>query len=116
MTAIAIVRPTAVLSCQKGTVRLALCFAVVLPPQSKVGCNANMACLSTETAYCATEKPLKKAVLLVREKVGAGLATSKQGVTLSFDNWTDVSHDQVLALNVTASTQLRQVCNVCITI
>lgn len=75
-----------------------------------------MACLSTETAYCATEKPLKKAVLLVREKVGAGLATSKQGVTLSFDNWTDVSHDQLLALNVTTSTQLRQVCNVCITI
>ena len=75
-----------------------------------------MACLSAETACCVTEKLLKKAVVIMKEKVDAGLATSKQGVTLSFDSWTDVSHDQLLALDVTTSTHLRQVCNVRITV
>lgn len=75
-----------------------------------------MGCLLAETACCNTEKLLKKAVVIMKEKVGAGLATSKQGITLSFDSWTDVSHDQLLALAVTTSVHLRQVCNVCITV
>ncbi|KAL0018121.1 hypothetical protein WJX77_004554 [Trebouxia sp. C0004] len=37
------------------------------------------------------EKLLKKAVVIRKEKVGARMATSKQGVTLSFDSWTDES-------------------------
>ena len=65
--------------------------------------------LLAETACCVTEKLLKKAVLVMTQKVEAGLAASKQGVTLSFDSWTDESHDQLLALAVTTSVQLRQV-------
>lgn len=65
--------------------------------------------LSAETARCITEKLLKKAVVLMTQKVEAGLATSKQGVSLSFDSWTDESHDQLLALAVTTSVQPRQV-------
>ncbi len=75
-----------------------------------------MACLLAETACCVTEKLLKKAFVIMKEKVRAGLATSKQGVALSFDSWADVSHDQLLALAVTTSLQQCQVCNVCITI
>jgi len=95
-----------------------VCFVLCCCPTSSkhACCNANMACLSAQTACCITEKLLKKAVLVMRNKVEAGLATSKQGVTLSFDSWTDVSHDQLLALAVTTSLQLRQVCNVCIRI
>lgn len=55
-----------------------------------------------------SEKLLKKAVLVMSEKVEAGLATSKQGVTLSFDAWTDESHNQLLALAVTTSLPQRQ--------
>ena len=68
-----------------------------------------MVCLSAETACCITEKLLKKAVLVMTNKVEAGLATSQQGVPVSFDSWTDESHDQPLALAATTSLQARQV-------
>lgn len=70
---------------------------------------ANLACLLPEATCCITEKMLKKAVLDMASKVEAGLALSKQGVTLSYDSWTDVSHDQLLALAATTSSQPRQV-------
>ena len=41
------------------------------------------------------------------KKVEAGMALSKQGVTISYDSWTDVSHDQLLALAATTSLQPR---------
>ena len=50
------------------------------------------------------------------KKVEAGMALSKQGVTISYDSWTDVSHDQLLALAATTSLQPRQVRTVCISI
>ena len=53
-----------------------VCFALCFLLFSKV-INASMACLSAETACCVTEKLLKKAVVIMKETVGAGLATSK---------------------------------------
>ncbi|KAL3138942.1 hypothetical protein ABBQ32_005755 [Trebouxia sp. C0010 RCD-2024] len=43
------------------------------------------------------------------KKVEAGMALSKQGVTISYDSWTDVSHDQLLAVAATTSQQPRQI-------
>ena len=58
---------------------------------------------------CSADTLLKKAVKMVEVKFEQGMQRAKQGVSLGYDSWTDVSHNQLMALSVTTTEQPRKV-------
>ncbi|KAL0029350.1 hypothetical protein WJX77_001588 [Trebouxia sp. C0004] len=52
---------------------------------------------------------LKDAVVTIHNNFSQGMSKAKQGVTVAFDNWTDNSHNQLLAVTVTTSEDPRKV-------
>ena len=49
---------------------------------------------------CLTGFLLQKAVLEIEEKFEAAMSKALEGVSLSFDSWTDLSPNQLMALAV----------------
>lgn len=58
---------------------------------------------------CLTGSLLQKAVLEIEEKFEAAMSKALEGVSLSFDSWTDLSHNQLMALAALTSEIPRQV-------
>ena len=52
---------------------------------------------------------LRDAVTTIHSKFSEGMSKAKQGVTATFDSWTDVSHNQLMAVTVTTSDEPRKV-------
>lgn len=52
---------------------------------------------------------MKDAVTTIHNKFTEGMSKAKQGVTATFDTWTDVSHNQLMAVTVTTSDEPRKV-------
>ena len=52
---------------------------------------------------------LKDAVTTIQSNFSEGMSKAKQGVTATFDSWTDVSHNQLMAVTVTTSDEPRKV-------
>ena len=52
---------------------------------------------------------LRDAVTTIHSKFSEGMSKAKQGVTATFDSWTNVSHNQLMAVTVTTSDEPRKV-------
>ncbi|KAL0019331.1 hypothetical protein WJX77_006116 [Trebouxia sp. C0004] len=52
---------------------------------------------------------LNKALETIEEKFAEGMSKAKEGVSVSFDAWADISHNNLMAISVTTSHSPREV-------
>lgn len=52
---------------------------------------------------------LNKAVLTIDEKFAEGMSKATEGVSVTFDGWTDIAHNHLMAVSVTTSGNPRQI-------